>query len=704
MRQVLSLDNGRWMATSCPVEGLHCDGDFLRFLDVDGNGRILSDEVRAAVAWLLDRLRPSDTWTRRQSSLPLDLIRTDTPAGVGLRETAERVLDNLGVSNATQISLDHVRDRQRILQQADYNGDGVIPGEVVRDPAAAAFVRHVVAALGGVKDASGALGVDEPLLTRFREEATAYLDWRSQSSPAQGESTSETMPFGAATPALFDTVTSVQPKVEEFYAQCALVRTVPSAKAHMDIGEEELAALDYRDPAAVRERLRAAPLAPPNAEAILPLTDGVNEHYRSAMGALYEQVVPAVLGESRLALGESEWRQILQRFAAHSAWTAARPPTAVGRLGVDTLREYLTGPCEATVRALIAEDRAAAAELARLGDLHRLLLYHQWLFEFVNNFVSFPRLFSLERRALFEMGTLILGGQAFALCVKVRDRATHAEQAKNSGMYLLYLRVSGPAPQDNYEIAVPVTRGDPQRLYVGRRGIFLGVSGKELDAQVVQVVENPVGVSYAVKGPLRRLQAMVAGRAEQLTGVAQKEAETSVAKVATDVEASVQEGIRRAQQAAPPSAPVSPADAPTAAAPVRSSVSARDLLVGGGVALAGVGTALKFLTDVAAQLMDVATLLRLFGVLGAFVGLITVTTVINVWWRLRRRDVGVLLQASGWAINGRMRLTGPMARLFTRPARIPPNATLERWDVVRQIEKIARSTRWTRPAGPPRDE
>ena len=84
LKHLLTLDDGRWMATSCPLFGLNVDLAFLKFLDADGNGRIISDEVRAAVRWSLERLHLSETWTTQQSHLPLQLINTGHPDGKAL--------------------------------------------------------------------------------------------------------------------------------------------------------------------------------------------------------------------------------------------------------------------------------------------------------------------------------------------------------------------------------------------------------------------------------------------------------------------------------------------------------------------------------------------------------------------------------------------------------------------------------------------
>jgi hypothetical protein len=369
-------------------------------------------------------------------------------------------------------------------------------------------------------------------------------------------------------------------------------------------------------------------------------------------------------------------------------------------MGVDKLRTYLEGPHDVALRALIAADKAAATEIQQLQNLEKLILYHQWLFEFVNNYVSLPRLFNVGQRAMFEMGTLILWGREFTFSVKVENRRVHSELAKNSGMYLFYLQITGAEPEDTYEIAVPVTRGDAKSFYVGQRGVFFTVTGRELDAQIVQIVLNPISFWELMKEPFRRFAGLITARLDQLTTTIQKEAETSIGKASSSVETSIQTGIRQAPQTAaqraaqPPTATPVPVPVatpePTRAEGTRPSGTVRDLMIGTGFLVAGLGTALKLLSDMAEKLRDKTTLFMLLKIIGVFLGVICLITAINAWRKVRRRDVGVLLQASGWAINRRMRLTAPMARLFARNIGLPKDARKRRKDLLVPLERLAR--------------
>ncbi len=54
------LDEPLWMATSAPTHQLRCDPKLLKFLDEDGDGRILSGDIRRACDWMTKRLARLD--------------------------------------------------------------------------------------------------------------------------------------------------------------------------------------------------------------------------------------------------------------------------------------------------------------------------------------------------------------------------------------------------------------------------------------------------------------------------------------------------------------------------------------------------------------------------------------------------------------------------------------------------------------------
>ncbi len=62
--------------------------------------------------------------------------------------------------------------------------------------------------------------------------------------------------------------------------------------------------------------------------------------------------------------------------------------------------------------------------------------------------------------------------------------------------------------------------------------------------------------------------------------------------------------------------------------------------------------------------------LALLGVMLAISG----PSVLIAWMKLRQRSLGPILDASGWAINGRMKINLPLGRSLSQQAQAPSNA------------------------------
>ena len=685
LQRLLELEDGRWLTTSCPTFGLNADAAFLRHLDPDQNGRILSEDVRGAIRWMCERLKPDPSWAEASDSLPFRVINADHPHAAELLEAARLVQTSLGGSEEA-VTLGQIRTFQKTVSEAACNGDGVIPADVVQTPEAAEFARTLIQCFGGADDASGKKGVNDPLLDKFVTEASSCISWHEQGIWHDGQDASAIHPFGAKSAAMYARVEALRSRIDQFFSQCALVRYDARAAMHIGVQDDELKALDCSDSAAIREALARAPLASPTAEGSLPLGREANEAHRSQLLSFRDVVARVVLEADVDSISESQWQAITSAFDAHHAWAQAAPKSPLAELGVAALRDLLSTEYVSEIRALIDQDLAVQKQVKQIAELEKLVLFHQGIMTFVNNFASLPHLFNPESRALFEMGTLILWGRAYTFSIRVQNRAQHAKLAANSGIHLLYLQISGVTAADAFEVAVPVTRGRAAQFYVGQRGVFRTVENRELDAQVVQIVENPISFWELMKQPFRRAGTLLSDRVEQITSSMQKEAETSIIKAGDTLQKDLQTDLRDAQKAAPPPAAT---PAPAAAAPAKSG-SARDLMIGTGFFMAGVGTAVKFLSETADKLKNPDTLLMLLQLVVAFIVIVGALTALNAFRKIRNRDLGVLLQAAGWAINGRMPLTRQLARIFSYKVRLPEGAKLYELDQLIPLARMAR--------------
>ena len=647
LEKIQVLDDAYWAATSIPIDSLNCDHAFASYVDTDKNGRIRTDELKAALVWLFRFLTNRSHLSEGTEILNLGDIDTTYPEGQKLKASAKLILTNLNSSNTQKINLSQIRDVQNIMANMANNGDGIIPPEVTTDPDSAQFITSVMETVGSTLDACGKPGISQEQLEIFFQEAESYLAWQKEGEIPKEDKTTEIMFWGTETPQAYQLMISLEWKLEQYFAQCAMVRFDERTKAQMQLRQKELEEIDFTDKSMMESRLKNAPLALPNPKGILDLESIINPGYAERLFEFKEKVLKRALGESVKQLTEKQWNKVKTIFTPYKTWLKNKRGIKVEKLGTDRLKTYLNGPYKREASELIAKDLAAADDLNQIHNLEKLILYQRWLMELANNFVSFANIYSPQHRSLIEMGTLVIDGREMTFTMKVRDRSAYKKIAGNSYIYLLYLEITGRQDKDiKFEIVAAVTSGSTGRLRIGKRGIFFTTDGIEWDAEVVDIVENPISLWESVRAPFKQITNLVKKQIDKFSKSRQNKLETAISS------------------------------------PSGSGI-ARDLLLGGGLAIAAIGSSLAYITKALSQVKPV----HILGMLAGLTVVILLPGMIIGFTKIRKRDMSVLLEASGWAVNVRMRLNSALGRLFTHTPHLPKGASIERRDVVAQFVK-----------------
>ena len=643
----LDLDEARWVATNAPISTMTFEATFLNLVDTDNNGRIMCHEVKDAIGWLFEVLRDHSGVTEASQSLRLAAIDTDTDEGRRIDVAARKMLARLELADADEVTLSQVRHIRAMVESMPVSEAGVVLPAAAPDTETRQFIADVMATVGGAPHPSGETGITQALLDRFFTDAAAWLDWQKQGHIPPGADKTDVMPLGAKTPEAQMAVEAVRAKIDQYFAQCEAVALDERFVQRMGWTAEELEQLDFDDPAVIEEVLRNTVLAKAKPTGELSFDDRINPYYSEAVERFRREAIEPVLGESPPAFSAAQWRQVKSVFASHGEWLASRPPTPVASLGSGKLQSYLAGPFAEAVRRLIAESTETAFEMDNIRLTEKLVLYQAHMIELANNFVSFPHLYDAARRAMFEMGTMVMDGRRFNFAVRVVTRSEHMAVAKTSFMYLLYVEIAPRGSGPKYEVAVPVTSGGKGNLCVGKRGIFIDIAGNECDARVVSIIDNPINMREALVAPFIRLGRLLTGKIESLTGQAEKklDARASIAmdRVATG------------------------ADAAPAPAGQGAGGSTGGMMMGAGVAVAALGSALAYITKTLAETKWYAILI---GVAGAVLVVLLPTAVMAIL-KLRKRDLSAILEGSGWGINAPMRLTGKQGKFFTHRPTYP---------------------------------
>ncbi|MCX5821481.1 MAG: hypothetical protein NT047_16485 [Deltaproteobacteria bacterium] len=637
------LDQKLWVALSCPVKGLEFDAKTLELIDSDGDGRIRVPDIIAVVKWAGSLLRNPEELTKGLSELPLSIINDQLPEGTRLINSAREILTNLGKPEAKVITVEDTADTARIFSLARFNGDGFIPADSADDAAVQQVITDIIDCLGPETDRSGKPAISEEKADQFFADVRAYSEWHKEA-----ETDGAILPLGDAMVSASSALAAVRGKVDDYFTRCRLAKYDIRALSALNRQETEYIAIAEKDLSPAIQEVSGFPLAQIGLDKPLPLQEGINPAWIAPMAAFVAEVVAPLLGE-KTALTEADWSELGAKFAAYEAWSAGKAGSSVEKLGLSRIREILESRVGEAVSELIARDKALEAEFDHIASVDRLVRYHRDLFQLLNNFVSFSDFYTRRNKAVFQAGTLYLDGRSCELCVRVEDVGKHATLAMLSRIYLAYCDCTRRGGSERMTIAAAFTGGDSDYLMIGRNGVFYDRAGQDWDATIVRVIEHPISIRQGFWSPYKRIGRMIN---EQITKLA-----SARDKAVTDKAGS---GIVDAGQKAEAGKVIAPAQ-PFDVAKFAGIFAAIGLAVGAiGTAVAAVVTG--FL-NLAWWQMPIAT--------AGLMLLISGPSMIIAWLKLRQRTIGPILDANGWAINGRVRINVAFGGSLTKLASLP---------------------------------
>jgi hypothetical protein len=280
----------------------------------------------------------------------------------------------------------------------------------------------------------------------------------------------------------------------------------------------------------------------------------------------------------------------------------------------------------------------------------------------LHNFVNFADFYSRDKWAVFQAGTLYLDSRSTELCIRVDGANPLAAMSKAYIAYVDCRRPGGAA----MKIAACFTQGDSDYLFVGRNGVFYDRAGRDWDATIASIVDNPISIRQAFWSPYKKFLRMI---------------EEQVAKRAAAAEAASNARLAATAEAAAQADKAKPAEPPK-----KVDVGAVAAI---GVAISGAITAITLILGYVFQLKPWQYPLVLLGL----VLVISTPSMIIAWLKLRQRTLGPILEGNGWAVNGRVRINIPFGTALTDLAVKPPGAKLSLEDPYEDKAAAARKRR-----------
>ncbi len=311
--------------------------------------------------------------------------------------------------------------------------------------------------------------------------------------------------------------------------------------------------------------------------------------------------------------------------------------------------KFSHGNIKETIAALIARDKALEPEFSAIAEVERLVRYNRDIYKLVNNFVSFRDFYGRKDKAIFQAGTLYLDQRSCELCLSVEDAGKHGIMAGLSGTYLAYCDLARRGSGEKMQIVAAFTNGDADNLMVGRNGIFYDRKGRDWDATITKLIQNPISIRQAFWSPYKKVARMIQEQIAKRAATADQAATAQLAQRVEKVEEAATKG---------------PAPAPEPAKKIDTGTIAAL-----GVGAAGIGGMVGGLLT---GFLNLKALMPL-GIL-AIILLISGPAMIFAWLKLRKRNLGPILDANGWAVNAKAKINVPFGASLTRIAVLPPGA------------------------------
>jgi hypothetical protein len=628
------LDQKLWVALACPTTGLEFDPKTAALIDTDKDGRIRANELVAAVKWAGSALKNPDVLVKGGDRVALADIGDAT-----LLSSAKQILVNLGKKDATVISLEDASDAGKIFANTTFNGDGIIIPESAADATTQAVIADIANCFGTGADRSGKPGINQAKADAFFAECAAFDAWSTKADAS-------VLPAGAGTSAAHAALKNIKAKVDDYFGRCRLAAFDPRTVNLLNRSEAEYAAIAAKDLSIHAGEVAGFPLATIAAGKPLPLKVGVNPAHAAAVAGLLNSAVKPLLGDKN-ELTEADWAALQAQLAPFDAWVAGKSGAVVEKLGSARVKEILAAKAQEKINVLIAQDKALEPEASSIANVEKLVRFVRDLHALTLNFVNFKKLYDGFEPSIFQCGTLFLDQRSCNLCISVEDAGKHGVMAGLAGAYLAYCDCVRKGTGEKKSIVAIFSQGDDDNLMVGRNGVFYDRKGLDYDATITKILANPISLRQAFWAPYKKLVRMIEEQINKRAAAADADVNANLANVATTT-------------AAGAPAATKPAFDPSVIALLSVALGS---LAAAAAAVGGYFGKLPF-WKIPVSIMGIMLVVSLPSVLLAYM-------------KLRKRNLGPILDANGWAVNAKAKINVPFGTSLTGIAKLPAGANVD---------------------------
>lgn len=467
--------------------------------------------------------------------------------------------------------------------------------------------------------------------------AKEAFDEKAKAKDDAIEATVDHRPYGDNTDDAIKAVSAIRNKMDDYFMRCKLIAFDEDCAEAVDVSVEKIQTISEKNLATCSDQIADYPLARPNKEMKLFLNKGINPAWQSTFADVKALTIDADYPGIE-SIDEAQWNAVVKK--------------------IDT---YVSGLDEDLTAKVENFDKEMKEELDDIKLVNKFLHIYRDIYKLLKNYVVFADFYTRDKKklAVFQCGQLYIDQRCCDLCIKVADMSKHTDMDGLSGMFLIYCHCVSKVKGTEMDIVAALTDGDVDSLRVGKNALFYDRSGQDWDATITKIVDNPISVRQAFLSPYKKLGKFISDKITK--NAADKEAKkmeelTAKADTATN-NIGTQAAVPAENEAAAPAAEKKmPFDIAKFAG----------IFAAIGLAIGAIGGALAVLGGfVAARWYNVILLIA------AVIILISGPSMFLAWLKLRKRNLGPVLNANGWAINAQVRINTAFGATLTSLAKYP---------------------------------
>lgn len=430
-------------------------------------------------------------------------------------------------------------------------------------------------------------------------------------------------PYGANSDDAVAAVDAVKDKIADYFMRCKFIQFHSESTAALDVNAEKVAAISEKNLATCVGEISTYPISRPIASCVLPINEGINPAWQAAFGKVKTLVLDVDYPEKE-SLTEAEWNACVAKCDAYVA-SKADKTTAINE----------------EQSAKVTEEHDAIKPLERLLHLNRDF------YTLLRNYVMMSDFYDRSKDAIFQAGKLYIDSRCLNLCMRVSDAAKHLNDSRISGMFLVYCTCTSRVKNATMNIVAVLTDGDLDNLRVGKNAVFYDRSGQDWDAVVTHILDNPISIRQAFWSPYKKIGTFITEKINK--SAAEKEAKQMEEMTAKADGVSLSGENKEGQKK-----------------------QAFDIAKFAGI-FAAIGMAIGFITSALTGLLTTFFKNPISMVLFVVLIMLCVSgpSMFIAWSKLRKRNLGPVLNANGWAVNAKIVVNTRFGATLTELSHFP---------------------------------